>query len=45
MIKIFECSLCNHKGTRKSVRKHFRENHLWKDGLFLSSKIKCSEFK
>ena len=44
MIKIFECKLCGFKGIRCLVRKHIRENHLWK-GKELSSKIKSKEFK
>ena len=29
-IKIHECKRCGFKGTRKSVRKHLREEHLIK---------------
>jgi len=43
-IKIYECKLCNYKGTRKEVRKHIRENHLAR-GEILSTKIKSYEFK
>ena len=45
MMKMYECKLCGYKGTRKSARKHYRENHFWKDEKVLSSKIKNYEFK
>ena len=43
-IRIYECKLCEYKGTRKAVRKHIRENHLAR-GEELSKKVKSSEFK
>lgn len=38
-IKIFVCKLCHFKGIRKEVRKHIRENHLWKRGYLSESMI------
>ena len=44
-IKIFECKLCKHRGIRKEVRKHIRDNHFWKMGKSLTDQTNVEEFK
>ena len=43
-IKMYKCKLCKYKGTRKGVRKHIRENHLWQGYKSLASQVESYEF-
>ncbi len=43
-MKIYGCKICDFEGIRKEVRKHIRNNHLWK-GSKLNGQIKSREFK
>ncbi len=44
-IKMYECKICDFKGTRPSVRKHIRKEHFWKGQKSLSEQMKSYKFK